>query len=302
VITSFACTAPFIAGILASGTEAESILEVLVSMCFFGLAMALPFMGLALFPSAIGSLPKSGEWLHTLKVLFGFVVLAAALLFISKVDKSLGWKSLPRELYLYIVAGIAFTAALYLFGLIRLEGESGQIGPSRMFLGMLTLIFTLYCVYGAQGNPLGMILESLTPDYSALRAEGSGAPEGAVPSRAIVEDDFQGGLEKARAEGKLAFINWTGVNCTNCKAMEKSVFTRPEIRRELEKFVELRLHIDRDDPASRDLNAIKEKRLNDISMPIYEIVDPRDNATLDVFRGADTAGARFKDFLSRNAR
>ncbi len=303
VITSFACTAPFMAAVLAGGTQGGSFLEVLVSMFFFGLAMALPFVGLALFPSAVKNLPKSGEWMHTLKVTFGFLVLAAALYFISKVDKTLKWNSLPRELYFYITAGIAFTAALYLFGLIRFKGEGGEIGPSRLVFGMLAVIFTLYCIYGAQGNRLGGILESIAPDYGSERL---GVVESAAESKSpwtIVEDDFEGGLAAAQSEGKFALINWTGVNCTNCRAMERTIFTKPEVIREFQSYVELRLHTDRDDALSKSLKEIKDKRLNDISMPIYEIVDPKSQKTIDVFPGADllSGGKRFREFLARNA-
>jgi thiol:disulfide interchange protein DsbD len=304
VITSFACTAPFMGAVLAGGTRGGGFLEVVISMSFFGLAMALPFMILALFPSAVGSLPRSGEWMHTLKVVFGFLVLAASLYFISKVDKSQGWHALPRELFLYILSGVAFTTALYLFGLIRLKGESAEIGPMRAVFGMLILLFSLYCVYGAQGNRLGSVLGPIVPDYSSekLWPASTGGPGGEQKApRTIVEDDFKGGMEQARREGKLALINWTGVNCPNCRKMELTVFTRPEVMEELKKYVELRLHTDQDSALSKGLKAIKEKRLDDVSMPIYEIVDPENLETVDVFRGVGSWTA-FREFLRRNAR
>ena len=303
VITSFACTGPFIAGILASGTQAKGLFEVIVSMFFFGLTMALPFVGLALFPAAARSLPKSGEWMHTLKVSLGFVLFASAVPFLVKMDDALELNALPRELVLYMTAGISLTATLYLLGLVRLQGEHGEVSPLRMVFGMLALVFSLYCLYGAQGNRLDspLDLEGFLPSYSAGSggtAQGPGHPASAWT---VVEDDFEGGLARAKAEGKRALVNWTGVTCSNCRKMERSIFPRPEVLRELQKYVEVRLHTDRDNEVSKALEALKTKRLEDVSKPIYEIIDPQDGKTIDLFRGADIfGGARFREFLEKN--
>jgi cytochrome c biogenesis protein CcdA len=208
VITSFACTAPFIGVILVGGAQARGFLEIVVGMTFFGLTMALPFVALALLPTAVRSIPKSGEWMHTLKVTLGFIVLAASLYFLSRADQDL--HAFPREVFLYTLAGIAFTAALYLFGLIRIAGEGAGIGPLRMFIGMLVLIFALYCVHGTRYR-LDWVMESFVPSYGAERIGAEGAAGGQEIAWTLVEDDFEGGLKKARDEGKLALLNWTGI-------------------------------------------------------------------------------------------
>jgi len=218
VITSFTCTAPFVGSLLfATGAQARSFGQILVGMTFFGLTMAVPFVGLALFPDLKRSLPRSGEWMHTLKVTLGFIELAAALKFISNVEYALKWYILPRELFLYLTAAIALTTALYLLGMVRLRGESGEVGPLRLLWGMLFLIAALYFFHYTEVKHPNWLMAAFLPPYSS-----SEPPEtaGDLPGRVkktptavewtLVEDDFEGGLEKARAEGKLALVNWTG--------------------------------------------------------------------------------------------
>jgi thiol:disulfide interchange protein DsbD len=215
VITSFTCNVPIVGAMLAGGAQAKSFLQILVGMGLFGLTMALPFVALALFPSRVRALPRSGEWMHTLKVTLGFIEIAAALKFISNVDVVLGWKALPRELFCYLVAAIGLTTAVYLFGLIRLQGENGQVSPLRMVFGMLVMILSIYFVHAARVSRLNFVMEAILPPYSSEEAPVAGArPDAGKPPGAgwtIVEDDFQGGLEKAKVEGKLALINWTGI-------------------------------------------------------------------------------------------
>lgn len=303
VITSFTCSAPFIGVMLAGGAAARSVQEVVVGMTVFGLVMALPFVALALFPNAVRSLPRSGEWMHTLKVTLGFIELAAALKFVSNVDVVLRWGILPQELFFYIIAAIGITTALYLFGVIRLRGDPQEVSPLRMAIGTATLIFAFYCVHLAPLDRLGTVMAAFAPPYKA--ADAAPAKDNQPPGKVgwiKVEDDFEGGLARARAVGKLALINWTADTRVNCRAMERSIFPRPDVLRELEKYVEVRLHTDR----SERIRKLQEERLNDVSMPIYEIVDPVTGKTRDLFKGADIPpigdGSRFRDFLSRNAR
>jgi len=201
VITSFTCNVPIIGLLFAGGAQARSFAEIVVGMGFFGLTMALPFVALATFPQKARSLPRSGEWMHTLKVTLGFIELAAALKFISNVDVVLDWYALPRGLFLYILAAITLTTALYLFGLIRMKGESTEISPLRMVVGMLVLMLSLYCVHATtvKVSQLNWVVASFLPPY----------PKSVEWT--LVEDDFDAGIAKARDEGKLALINWTGI-------------------------------------------------------------------------------------------
>jgi thiol:disulfide interchange protein len=283
VITSFACTGPFIGGVIfAGGARARGVLDIVVGMGAFGLAMALPFVCLALFPSAVKAMPRSGEWMHVVKVTFGFVLFVAGLEFFAKTDAARGWGLLSPALSAAIAGGIGIAASLYLLGVIRLKGESGEVGPVRLLIGVAVLVASLYSLAGI--------------------AEGRGAGGGGkAVSWTMVEDDFEGGLAKAASAGKRALINWTGVTCPNCKKMERSVFIIPEVIRGLEKYVEVRLHIDKDTDSSRSLRDLKAKRTGDYTLPLYEVVDPKDGRAIDAFRGADFGGKRFAEFLAKNS-
>ena len=211
VVTSFTCTAPFVGALLASGSQVGGVGRTALGMGVFGLTMAVPFALLALLPGRVQALPRSGEWMHTLKVFFGFVELAAALKFLSNVDLVWGWGFLSRELFLLLWFGVFLAAALFLLGLVRLSGERNEIGPGRLTSGVATLLLALYCGYGSLGRELDWIMESIAPPYHdrvlEARAGSSGAAENAP---VIVVDDYDAARERARAEGKLLFVNFTG--------------------------------------------------------------------------------------------
>ncbi len=200
VITSFTCTAPVVGAVLGEGARLGTTVTI-VSMTTFGLTMALPFVALAFFPNAARSLPRSGEWLHTLKVTLGFIELAAALKFISNVDVSLDARVFPRELFLYLLTGICLVTALYLFGLVRMKGETGEVGPMRLTFALMLVLFSFYCLHGVR-HRLDFVMEAFVPPYRSEEEKASAWTQ--------VIDDFEGGLARAEKEGKLALINWTG--------------------------------------------------------------------------------------------
>lgn len=215
VVTSFTCTAPFVGTLLATGAAQFSNAEVALGMAVFGSTMAIPFVGLALFPSMIRKLPGSGEWMETLKVSFGFVELAAAFKFFSNAEYALGWYVLPRTLFLLIWTAIAMAWGLYLMGLVRLKGhEQSSVGPLRLFLAVVVFMFSAYFVHGAMGNRLDFMMQSIAPPaeaeyYPSEETSDAGAARGGTPWT-LVRDDFDGTLARARDEKKLALINWTG--------------------------------------------------------------------------------------------
>ncbi len=215
VITSFTCTAPVVGAVLGQGAQLGTTV-IIVTMATFGLTMALPFVALAFFPQAARSMPRSGEWLHTLKVTLGFIELAAALKFVSNVDVALDWQALPRELFFYLLAGICLVTAIYLFGFVRMKGESSEIGPMRLVWGLLLVLFSFYCFHGVE-SPLHFVMEAFAPPYRARPPVAAAAPDAGQPhakNEAVawpqVIDDFDGGLARAEKDGKLALINWTG--------------------------------------------------------------------------------------------
>lgn len=212
VITSFTCTAPFVGSLLSVGAVGGGYGRIVLGMGTFGLTMAVPFVILSLIPAKLKALPRSGEWMNTLKVTLGFVELAAALKFVSNADVAYKWGILPREVFLMLWFGILLAAALYLFGMIRYHGESGEIGGGRLVAGIGFLCFSCYCLFGALGNQLDIVMTALAPPYSSTRIAGftSGGATVAQAEHEIVADDFEAALARAREQHKLVLINFTG--------------------------------------------------------------------------------------------
>ncbi|HVS10896.1 MAG TPA: cytochrome c biogenesis protein CcdA [Planctomycetota bacterium] len=214
VITSFTCTAPVVGALLAIGVKGDNLLHLILGMGTFGLTMAVPFVFLSLVPGKLSALPKSGEWMHVIKVTLGFVELAAALKFISNVDLAWKWGVLSRELFLLLWFGIFLVAALFLFGIIRLQGEKEHaIGPVRMVTATAVLLFALYCGYGTLGHRLDWIMSAIAPPYSGELTDMSTASrrgEAQVGGHVIVKDDYDEALRVAIASGKQVLVNFTG--------------------------------------------------------------------------------------------
>ncbi|MBL8840177.1 MAG: hypothetical protein JNL90_01475 [Planctomycetes bacterium] len=223
VITSFTCTAPFVGTLLAAG--ASSMPRVVMGMTVFGLTMAIPFVFLSLLPGKAKTLPKSGEWMHTLKVCLGFVELAAALKFFSNADLVLQWGIISKELFYLWWAGLFAACALYLFGVIRLHEDSEpvllepgmpvklhpSIGSGRMVAGIAFLLFALYNLHGALGNKLDWVMNVMAPPYSSRIGGGDGHGGGEVAAGpVIVIDAHDEACARAEREGKLVVINFTG--------------------------------------------------------------------------------------------
>ncbi|MBL9077264.1 MAG: hypothetical protein JNL08_07170 [Planctomycetes bacterium] len=200
VITSFTCTAPIVGALLAGVAEGGHA-RVAFGMAVFGLTMAAPFVFLALLPGRVKALPKSGEWMNTLKVALGFVELAAALKFLSNVDLALGWGVLPREVFLIVWAFVFVVLALFLFGLFGYrEVPVAGVGKTRNGFGLASLAFAFYCLFGTMGFALDPVMTAFEPPYR-LRP---------VDEHTIVKDDHDGAMALARREKKFVLVNFTG--------------------------------------------------------------------------------------------
>jgi thiol:disulfide interchange protein DsbD len=212
VVTSFTCTAPFVGSLLSLGASQGGVGRIALGMAVFGLTMAIPFVLLSLLPAKLRAIPRSGEWMHVLKVFLGFVEVAAALKFLSNTDLVWQWQVLSRELFLSLWAAIFFAAALFLFGMLRMEGESeAGVGPKRMLGGLASLLFAAYCAYGALGNSLDGVMTAIAPPYSNRTAALSAADAGQErATHAIVKDDYQAARELAVREKKGLLVNFTG--------------------------------------------------------------------------------------------
>ncbi len=250
IIVSFSCTGPALGLILGSVLSSDGGATALsVAMLGFGLGLAFPFMLFALFPSWLSSLPKSGGWLNTVKVVFGFVELALAFKFLSNADLVLQLHWLEREVFIAIWVAIFGTLSLYLFGKIQLPHDSPltHISVGRMSLGMISLIFTLYMLPGLWGAPLNLINAFPPPQHYSESPYGvgftklssgtvsvshDGIPEGAhlmAPHDILAFNDYDKGLAYAKKVGKPVMIDFTGYACVNCRKMENNVWTKPDI-------------------------------------------------------------------------
>jgi len=245
-IVSFSCTGPIVGTLLVEAASNGGIAPV-VGMLGFSSALALPFMLFAMFPGWLNSLPKSGGWLNTVKVVLGFLELALAFKFLSNADLVLQLHFLEREVFIAIWIAIFGALTLYLFGKITLPHDSPthHISVGRLYLGLLTLVFTMYLIPGLWGAPLKLISAfPPPPQYSespfGVGGSGNGAvssesikglPEGAElgPHGIMVFHDYEDGLAYAKEIKKPIMLDFTGYACVNCRKMENNVWSEPTI-------------------------------------------------------------------------
>jgi len=245
-IVSFSCTGPIVGTLLVEAASNGGIAPI-VGMLGFSLALALPFMLFAMFPGWLNSLPKSGGWLNTVKVVLGFLELALAFKFLSNADLVLQLHFLEREVFIAIWIAIFGALTLYLFGKITLPHDSptNHISVGRLYLGLLTFVFTMYLIPGLWGAPLKLISAfPPPPQYSespfGVGGSGNGAvssesikglPEGAElgPHGIMVFHDYEDGLAYAKEINKPIMLDFTGYACVNCRKMENNVWSEPAI-------------------------------------------------------------------------
>ncbi len=244
-IVSFSCTGPILGGLLGSTALAEGDVATNLSMGMlgFGIALALPFALFALFPAWLNSLPKSGGWMNTVKVILGFLELALAFKFLSNADLVGNWGILKREIFLGIWIVLFVLMALYLFGLIKFphEGKARRLPPIRVGLGILTLAFVFYLGMGTlTSKPLKLLSGFPPPDFYSVAA-----PENDCPLGLNCFKDFDEGLAYAREVNKPILLDFTGWACVNCRKMEENVWSEADIYRILnEDVVLISLYID----------------------------------------------------------
>src|SRR5262249_39240219 len=206
-LASFACVGPFVGTLLAASVSGGKT-RPLIGMVSFASGLALPFFLLALFPSYLKRMPRSGGWMARVKVVMGFIILAASLKYLSSLDQGLqlGWLTRGRFLAAWIV--LCSLPGLYLLGLLRLAGikQDEPVGIGRLLAGIVFLVFAIHLVPGMSGAKLGD-LDAIVPV-----ASGDSGSGGAL---VWMKNQYRQALEKARAEGKLVLVNFTGYACTN---------------------------------------------------------------------------------------
>ncbi len=301
-LTSFTCTTAFVGTVLIYATRGDWFWAVL-GMVVFATAFALPFFLFALFPQWLQSLPKSGGWLNSVKVTMGFLELAAAFKFLSNVDLVWGWQTVSRPLVLAAWIAIAIVAAVYLLGKILLPHDSSveHLGVLRMLAATFFFGIAFYLLTGLFGSPLGELDAWLPP----ARANEIGQARGAVAEQATWLESYEAAVQKAKAENKPVFLNFTGVTCTNCRWMEKNMFPDPGVKKELDKFILAELYTDREDTpenqkADERNGQLQIEKFGSVALPLYAIVDSNGNK-LAQFGGLTRDKQEFIGFLQRGA-
>ena len=253
-IVSFSCTGPIVGTLLVEAASGGSQLGPIIGMLGFSLAIALPFALFAAFPGWLNSLPKSGGWLNTVKVVLGFLELALAFKFLSNADLVLDLHILEREVFIAIWIAIFGALAFYLFGKIQLPHDSPlkHISVGRLSLGLIVMTFTIYMIPGLWGAPLNLISAFPPPQHYSespygvgYMKLGSGAahsdiPEGAhlmAPHDILAFNDYDTGLAYAKKVGKPVLIDFTGKACVNCRKMEQNVWVKPKVLKMLKNDV-----------------------------------------------------------------
>jgi thiol:disulfide interchange protein len=249
-IVSFSCTGPIVGTLLVEAAAGGNQIGPIVGMLGFSLALAIPFALFAAFPGWLNSLPKSGGWLNTVKVVLGFLELALAFKFLSNADLVLQLHWLEREVFLAIWIAIFGVLALYFFGKIQLphDSPSSHISVGRLTLGLLTLSFTIYMIPGLWGAPLNLISAFPPPQHYSESpygvgftrlGEGSAAggshdelPDGAhlmPPHNILAFNDYYKGLAYAKKVNKPIMLDFTGFACVNCRKMEMNVWAKNKV-------------------------------------------------------------------------
>ena len=238
-LVSFSCTGPIIGTLLVEAASLGDITGPAIGMAGFALALAIPFTMFAVFPSWMKSVPKSGGWLNTVKVVLGFIELALSLKFLSVADLAYGWGILDREVFVSLWIAIFGLLGMYLLGKLRLshDAESEGIGVLRLFLGMVSLAFTVYLLPGLWGAPLKSVSAFVPPLYTQDFNLYGG--------EFVEYDDYETGMREGAKQGKPVLVDFSGYGCVNCRKMEAAVLDNNEVRRLLEdNFVMIKLMVD----------------------------------------------------------
>lgn len=311
VLVSFSCTGPIIGTLLVEAAASSNFVSPAVGMFGFALALALPFTLFAMFPTMLKSMPKSGGWLNTVKVVLGFLELALALKFLSVADLAYGWRILDREVFVALWIVIFALLGVYLLGKLTFphDDKVDKVSVPRFLLGVISLAFAVYMLPGLWGAPLKSISAFAPP----MSTQDFSLYEGGVSASA---DDFEQGMELARRQGKPVMIDFSGHGCVNCRKMEAAVWTDPEVKRIIdEDYVLITLMVDdkkalpapvvvrESDGTERTLRTVGDKwsylqrsKFGSNAQPYYVLID-NDGKPLESSYGYDEDIPAYKKFL-----
>lgn len=240
VLVSFSCTGPIIGTLLVQAASMGTAVGPAIGMFGFALALSIPFSVFAIFPNMLQSMPKSGGWLNSVKVVLGFLELALALKFLSVADLAYGWRLLDREAFIVLWSVIFSLLGVYLLGKIKFshDSEVKYVSVPRLFMAIISFAFAIYMVPGLWGAPLKAISAFAPPlytqDFNLYKNEVHAA-----------FDDYESGMAYAKKVNKPVMIDFSGFGCVNCRKMEASVWTDPKVKQMLENdYVLITLMVD----------------------------------------------------------
>jgi thiol:disulfide interchange protein len=239
-LVSFSCTGPIIGTLLVEAAATSNFISPAVGMFGFALALAIPFTLFACFPTMLKSMPKSGGWMNTVKVVLGFLELALALKFLSVADLAYGWRIMDREVFLSLWIVIFGLLGCYLLGWITLphDDKVERIGVTRFSLAAISLAFAIYMVPGLWGAPLKSISAFSPPMYTQDFNLYTGETHAQT-------DDYDQGMTMAAQLGKPVLVDFSGYGCVNCRKMEAAVLTDPDVKNTIDNdFVLVTLMVD----------------------------------------------------------
>jgi len=293
-LASFACVGPFMGTLLAASVQGGKLRPV-IGMATFSSGLALPFFLLALFPSWLAKMPRSGEWLSRVKVVMGFLVLVAMMKYLYSLDAVLQTGFLTRERFLAAWVVLLAMAGFYLLGFVRLPGVSGdsELGVSRLMIGMVLVVTAISLFPGMFGSRLGEI-EAYIPPPTA----GIGGAASANGDLAWIENDLTGAFAQAKAGGKYVLVNFTGYACTNCHWMKANMFTKPEIAGVMKNMVLVDLYTDGTDAASVSNQKLEEDTFKTVAIPFYVLYDANQSVVATFPKGLTRDSSEYMAFLN----
>ena len=295
-LTSFTCTVQFVGLLLVAASQGQWFWP-MIGMIVFSAAFASPFFFLALFPQYLAKMPKSGGWLNSVKVVMGFLELAAAFKFLSNTDLVWGWGFFSHNAVLAVWAVLMLLVGFYLLGKIQLPHDSPLVSVSvpRLMLSAAFLTFGLYLTSGLFGQRIhGIIYAYLPPiveaDTGAVSTNGNSMAEDFKWYR-----DLEKGLSEAKVTSKPVFIDFTGYTCTNCRWMEANIFTKREVKDRFNEMILVQLYTD-GGPNHRENQEYEIERFGTAALPFYVIISPNDEI-ITTFPGMTRDLNNFLDFL-----
>jgi thiol:disulfide interchange protein DsbD len=268
-------------------------------MAAFSTAFASPFVLFALFPGWLESLPKSGSWMNIVKVLLGFIELAAAFKFLSNADLVWQWGLISRPFTIAAWITIFLLAGLYVLGIYSINHDTKpkKIGTGRLMLAMPFILFSFYLIPGLLGASLGIWDAWLPPkqatDVSVVRTLAQQG--GNFAETEVWSSNYKESVEVAKEENKPLFIDFTGYTCTNCRAMEANVFPLEPIQKRFAKMEQVRLYTDGgiDGPENQRFQL---QLTGTVALPTYAIVNPWNGNVIEQLVGY-TDDKEFLQFL-----